>query len=91
MSLPLTDSSHHRRDMAGALALISEFPSLPPLTSSLIKAMKVAIDSGSEGDREDIEQAMRKLSGDAITSNAMFFAYAKAGQMEKAAQLLQVW
>lgn len=76
--------------MTGALALISEFPSFPPLTSSLIKAMKVAIDSGSEVDRENLKQAMRELSGDAITTNAMFFAYAKADEMEQASQILQV-
>lgn len=76
--------------MSGALALISEFPSFPPLTSSLIKAMKVTIDSGSEVDRENLEQAMRELSGGPITSNAMFFAYTKSGQMDQALQILQV-
>lgn len=76
--------------MAGALAVISEFPAHPPLTSSLIKAMKMTIDSGSEVERDEMEKVMRQLSGDAITTNAMFFAYAKAGHMERATQILQV-
>lgn len=70
--------------------MVSEHPSLPPHTSSLVQAMQLSVDRQNEEEIASVREHLRKVCGDRITDNAVFFAYIKADQMEKAAQILQV-
>ena len=79
-----------RGDMDGGLALVEEFPDLPPHTSSLATAVQLSLERGGEGEAERVRVKMTEVSGERNANNVMFFGHLRAGQVTQANRILEV-